>query len=113
MRAEYLKYLHDVSQAADAVAEFCAGETFERYVENVLLRSAVERQIGIAGRALAQLRMIGPDAFSRISNAAQIVDVGDILIVGYANDNTRLVWQIVAEDLAVLRLAVRQLLEEN
>jgi uncharacterized protein with HEPN domain len=65
MRRECLKYLHDVSQAANAVVEFCAGETFERYVKNALLRSAVERQIGIAGRALAQLRRIDLDTFSR------------------------------------------------
>ena len=113
MRPECLKYLHDVSQAAEAVAEFCASETFERYVENVLLRSAVERQIGIAGRALAQLRRIDPETFSRIPDAAQIAEVGDNLIVGYANDNKKLVWRVVVENLAALRLAARQMLEER
>ncbi len=109
MQLESLKYLHDVSQAAGAVAEFCAGETYERYLENVLLRSAVERQIGIAGRALAQLRRIDPDTFSRVPDAAQIAGVGDTLIVGYANDNTGLVWRVLAEDLPSLRVVIRQL----
>ncbi len=113
MRLESFKYLHDVSQAAGAVAEFCAGETYERYLGNVLLRSAVERQIGIAGTALAQLRRIDPDTFSRIPDAAQIASVGDTLIVGYANDNTGLVWRAVSEDLLSLRVVIQQLLDEK
>ncbi|CAG1006260.1 hypothetical protein PHYC_03307 [Phycisphaerales bacterium] len=44
-------YLYDMLQAARWVAEFVKGRTFDEFVNDVLLRSAVERQIEIVGEA--------------------------------------------------------------
>jgi uncharacterized protein with HEPN domain len=45
-------YLWDARAAADAIAAFVAGRTFEHYKSDLLLRSAVERQFEIVGEAL-------------------------------------------------------------
>ncbi len=46
MRLEARKYLSDIQTAAERVERFTKGETFEQYVADEMLRSAVERQFG-------------------------------------------------------------------
>jgi uncharacterized protein with HEPN domain len=53
-------YLWDAKTAADAIADFVAGRTFEQYKSDLLLRSAVERQFEIVGEALNQLSRVAP-----------------------------------------------------
>jgi uncharacterized protein with HEPN domain len=44
-------YLWDMLTAARAVADFTSGRTFEDYSKDLMLRSAVERQVEIIGEA--------------------------------------------------------------
>jgi uncharacterized protein with HEPN domain len=53
-------YLWDAREAAGAILEFVEGKTFEDYVGDKLLCSAVERQFEIIGEALNQLCKIEP-----------------------------------------------------
>ena len=53
MRLEARKYLFDIRLAADSIAAFCAGKSFEQYRADELLRAAVECKFGIIGEALA------------------------------------------------------------
>lgn len=46
-----LSYLQDMLSAAEAVIRFVEGKTLEDYTADLLLRSAVERQIEIIGEA--------------------------------------------------------------
>jgi uncharacterized protein with HEPN domain len=55
MRLEAKKYLYDIQQAADLLAEFTGGKSFADYEADAMLRAAVERQFEIVGEALAQL----------------------------------------------------------
>ena len=45
MRIESKKYLYDIARAAKLAIEFIEGKTFADYSANVMLRSAVERQL--------------------------------------------------------------------
>jgi uncharacterized protein with HEPN domain len=40
MRHEVNRYLYDVAQAADLIAQFTAGKTFEDYLNDPMLRAA-------------------------------------------------------------------------
>jgi uncharacterized protein with HEPN domain len=53
-------YLWDALKAADAVQTFLGGKSYEAFVEDDLVQSAVERQLEIIGEALSRLGKVDP-----------------------------------------------------
>lgn len=76
MRREAGKHFYNMLQAAELLAQFTQGKSFAQYRENALLRSAVERQLGIIGEALNRLRQVNPETAARISDARRIIGPG-------------------------------------
>jgi len=58
MRLEARKYLFDIKQAAHLLDQFTSGKTFDDYITNPLLISAVERQFEIIGEATRKLEQL-------------------------------------------------------
>ena len=113
MRVEAKKYLHDIRQAAELIANFTAGKTLADYEGDALLRSAVERQFEIIGEVLAQLARLDQAVAARITDYRRIIAFRNILIHGYAEIDNRIVWDIVESKLPMLRREVSALLEER
>ena len=67
MEPESRKYLYDMRQAARLLVRFSEGRTFEEYIADPMLRSAVERQFEILGEALAQLHRHDPERCVRLA----------------------------------------------
>jgi uncharacterized protein with HEPN domain len=111
MRPESRKYVWDALQAANRIARFTAGKSFQDYQADDLLRSAVERQFEIIGEALSQFRGVDPDAAAAIPDLPRIVAFRNILIHGYASVDDRLVWGVVEANLQSLRNALDNLLK--
>lgn len=82
---EARKFLYDIAEAANYIAQFTAGRTFAEYHTDPMLRSAVERQFEIIGEALNQLLRREPDLQKRISDASLIIAFRNRLIHGYAS----------------------------
>lgn len=55
MDIEIRKYLYDIQQACQRIEEFIAGQNFDRYQENIMLKSAVERQCITVGNEVSTL----------------------------------------------------------
>jgi uncharacterized protein with HEPN domain len=110
MRLEARKYLTDIQAACERIARFTKGKRFEDYLADELLRSAVERQFGIAGEALARLAKDSPDVAARIPDHAKIIGFRNILIHGYAAVDDRIVWGVIELHLGALRKAVADLM---
>jgi len=108
-----LKCLWDAREAAAAIVTFTQGKTATDYAESELLRSAVERQFGIIGRALAQFEKVDPTTAGQIPNLRNIVRFRDTLIHDYALVDDDIVWRIVQEDLPRLRRLVEKLLDAD
>src|SRR5438874_171906 len=103
MRVESKKYLYDILRAAESAIQFVGSASFEDYASNALLRSAVERQLEIAGEALAQLARTDPTTASRISEHQRIIAFRNILIHGYAEIDHRIVWNVLQLKLPKLK----------
>ena len=61
---EIRKYLFDMWQACELLAQSSCGKTLNDYCSDALLRSAIERQFEIIGEALSQAIKLAPDQIS-------------------------------------------------
>ena len=109
---EVRKYLFDIAQACDLLAQFTTGKTFTDYVADPLLRSAVERQFEVIGEALNQALRVHPDLSNRVSDCRRIVSLRNRLIHGYAFVSNEVVWGVLEANLPTLRREVQALLDE-
>jgi uncharacterized protein with HEPN domain len=106
-------YLWDAREAADAIAAFVGGRTFDDYLADRMLRSAVERQFEIVGEALRQLQKAAPDLASEFPELPQAIAFRNILIHGYTTVDDRTVWRTIQESLPALRARLAALLASN
>ncbi len=103
MRRDARAYLQDVVDACDSIVSALSGVEFEEYLATRLLRSAVERELIIAGEAMSQLSRFEPEVFARITNGRRIVDFRKQLTHEYQRVDDRIVWLIARYDVPVLR----------
>lgn len=59
MQLKARKYVYDIQQAAELVAQFTVGKAFADYQREPMIRLAVERGFEIIGKALSQTREAG------------------------------------------------------
>jgi uncharacterized protein with HEPN domain len=112
MRRDPRAYLWDVIQAGEAVQRFVDGTTLEMYRADLLVHSAVERQLEIAGEALNQLSRVDKRLAARIPEIAAVIGFRNVLVHGYAEVDHARVWRTIHDSLPVLLPTVRSLLAE-
>jgi uncharacterized protein with HEPN domain len=88
-----------MQQAALLLAQFTAGRSFTDYLNDAMLRSAVERQFEIIGEALSQLAKRDPEVAAGISHRRSIIAFRNTLIHGYSDVDDGLVWDVLAAQL--------------
>ena len=106
-------YLLDALRAADNILLFVRNSSLKDFREDVLLRSATERQFEIVGEALSQLAKVEPLFARRIPELPQVVKFRNILIPGYASIIPERVWRAARENLPSLRAVLDSLLQEG
>ena len=112
MRRDPRAFLWDVQKAADAIARYIGQHGKEHYLADDMLRSAVERQFEIIGEALNQLARTEPDIAMRIPELGSAVAFRNILIHGYTQVDSTIVWDTITGHLPDLRRRVATLLAE-
>jgi uncharacterized protein with HEPN domain len=113
LRRNRKSLLWDASNAGTAIAEMAAGKSFADFDNDLVLRSAVERQFEILGEALNRLDRLDVALAARIPDLRQIVAFRNILIHGYASIDRARVWRAVQDDLPPLRATLVELLGES
>ena len=95
MRHELAKCFLDAAGACRAICEFTAGKELAQYKQDLLLRSAVERQFEILGEAFG--RIDGLDASFRIQvpEMGAIIGMRNRIIHGYDSVDDSIVWDAV------------------
>lgn len=109
MQLEVRKYLFDIRQAANLLAEFTKDKSLHDYVNDPLLRSAVERQFEIIGEAVGKLATLDPQIVMNISDYRRLVNFRNVLIHGYADVDDHLVWDLIQTKLPVLIVEIDEI----
>jgi uncharacterized protein with HEPN domain len=97
------KLLHEMKQATDRIARYTEKRTFEDYLSDDFLRSAVERQFEIVGEAMTRLRQASPELAAHFTDQTKISGFRNSLIHGYDTIDHRITWNIILVHLPVLR----------
>lgn len=97
MRLESAKLLWDASEAAKAVRTFAEGVAKEQFFADLLLRSAVERQLEILGEALVRLRRDDLETAGRIPDLRKIIGMRNVIAHEYGDIDYETVWAVVTK----------------
>jgi uncharacterized protein with HEPN domain len=110
MHPDAPKLLWDAQRAIANARRFVRGKHYADYAADDLLRSAVERQLEVAGEALSKLRRVDPETAAQILDLSRLVGLRNVLIHGYASVDDRIVWGIVEAHLSSMEDAIRRML---
>ncbi len=107
--------LADIRASIDTIEEYLAkfmGERrdFNIYMQEKMLRNAVERQLEIIGEATK--RILQTDPAFKLTNARKIIDLRNYVAHGYDVVDDDTIWIIVNKHLSPLRSEVEQMLEQ-
>jgi len=111
MQPESPALIWDARRAAGRVLEFVADRSWDDYQQDVMLRSAVERQFQIIGEALNRLSKADPATADRITDLARIVAFRNVLVHGYAQIDDALVWEVASTRVPDLSTVLAGLLD--
>jgi len=102
MQREAAKYLFDALHACEAIVEFTQDKDLAEYSQNLLLRSAVERQFEILGEAFSRLDAIAPQYRDECPEIGNIIGMRNRIIHGYDTVDDSIVWDAIKNHLPLL-----------
>jgi uncharacterized protein with HEPN domain len=90
MKPEILKHLHDILGSIESIDSYLGNQRdFNRYLEDKMLRRAVEREIEIIGEAMN--RILNIDSEITITSSRQIIGMRNRVIHGYDDVDNEIV----------------------
>lgn len=112
MRREAGAHLWDAAEAAQLVHEFAHGKAVAEFNSDLLIRSAVERQLEILGEALNRLRRDDADTAARVSDLDKIVGMRNIIAHEYGDIDDEIVQRAVTTNVPALIPVLGELVDE-
>jgi uncharacterized protein with HEPN domain len=106
------KLLEDMRDAAADIATFTHARSLTDYLGDKQFRWSVERGFEIIGEALTQLRKLDSTLAERLTDYRKIISFRNVLIHGYSQINPSTTWDIIEQDMPVLRAELDRLLKE-
>ncbi|MCY4449803.1 MAG: DUF86 domain-containing protein [Chloroflexi bacterium] len=106
------KLLYDINQAAGQMSWFTEGKALDDYLDDLLLRSAVERQFEIIGEGVSRLGRQDRATLERIIGFQEIIRFRNLIAHEYDRLENAQVWEIVERDITVLYEETTALLAE-
>ena len=105
MRATLNARLEHILEAISFLQQHIGDLTWEQFIADKFLRLGIERCLEIISEASRHL----PEEFKQKHAGIpwrQVADIGNRLRHGYDNVNNQIVWNIVQDDIPVLKAAV-------
>ena len=107
------KYLKDIQEQCLWIQFQVRGKSLSDYLEDGLLRPALERKLEIIGEALNQLFKIEPALAPKIADAKRIIAFRNRLIHGYSDLDPVIVWSAATDKVPELLGEVEKSLRER
>ena len=114
MDNEIKKFLYDIRESVYSIENYLdthLGEqrSFFAYMENKMLRRAVEREFEIIGEAMNRINKLMPDI--AVSAKHQIIGMRNRVIHGYDKIDDEIIWGTIVRHLPLLQKEIDKLLE--
>jgi len=106
-----LAYLWDMLEAAREIIEFIKGVRYTEFVENRMLRYAVERQLMVIGEAANHISKKFQDEHPEIP-WRQMVGQRNVLAHEYGDINIERVWSTATNNIPAIQKAIEPLVPE-
>ena len=91
MKTEVKKWLHDALHASQTISAFTGVRDLTEYENDLMLRSAVERQFRIVGEALNRTLSADASLVDQIVDISRIVGLQNRIIHGYGTVDNQIV----------------------
>lgn len=109
MRPEVQKLFLDILESIEAIEEYLGDERdFHVFMDNRMMRRAVERELEIIGEATRKIDSITPNL--PISDKSKIIGTRNRVIHGYNAIDYEILWGIIVRYIPKLKLEVVNLL---
>lgn len=112
MKREYTFFLKGILEAIDRIERFMGEKTFDNFVQDDMLTSAVVRQLEVIGEAAknlpAAVRKRSPDV-----PWSSMARMRDRLSHGYWTVDYEIVWKVVKEELPALKPRLQEIYEKE
>lgn len=105
------KYLLDMLDSCRFLLDFVQGREPQQLREDRPFRSAVERELQIIGEALIGLDRVRHDLAAQLPEYARIMRFRHVLVHGYDQVDSGLVWVILQDKLPLLEKKLAEMLE--
>lgn len=105
-------HLWDAVTELERALHFVEGRDRQRYLDDDMLRAAVERKLQNAGEALAQLRRADPGLAERVPDLAQVVGFRNVLVHQYQAVDDNRVWNLLRTEVPAMLVALTAILSE-
>ena len=104
------KYLFDIRESIDSINKYLSDKRdFMAYLENKMLRRAVEREFEIIGEAMSKIEKL--DSTIKITSKRQIISMRNRVIHSYDKIDNEIIWGTIVRHLPKLKLEIDNLLE--
>ena len=104
-------YLQHILEAIDNIENFTKGMEKEQFMKNVLVHSAVIRQLEVIGEAVKNL----PEKYKANHTEIpwkKIAGMRDVLIHEYFDIDVKAVWDTIYDDLPTLKKQIRNIIKQ-
>jgi uncharacterized protein with HEPN domain len=104
-------WLFDILTFINEIVSFIEsiGNDLEVFEKDLKTRRAVERNLSVIGEAATRISRKDPSV--QLTDMRLIINTRNKLVHGYEQISEQVIWQIVHEDLPILKEEVTQLLE--
>ena len=101
--------LAHILEAIEELESYTSGSTLDTFLQNSMMKFASVKQIEIIGEAANHISDETKEKFSEIQ-WRQITGLRHVLVHEYFGIDSRLIWQIIVDDIPLLKIRIKEVL---